>query len=174
MEKHTVLMKAVIWRPDTSKWMIQQQVRNCTIFPKKETILPQILLEVCWKIAGHRKQMKTVHGIIWDQMEKRKIPEKKQDGSSRKKTGIIWKRMEPLILLKQAGCRLKMYGWKPTKVWRLFRKPAGIRLKTDGICWKTMEAETLPKWTGSRSTEAGISWKLTEAEILRKPVCRQE
>ena len=33
--------------------------------------------------------MKTVHGIIWDPMEKRKIPEKKQDGSSRKKTGII-------------------------------------------------------------------------------------
>lgn len=41
-------------RPDTSKWMIQQQIRqlinsnrDCTIFQKKETILPQILLEVC-------------------------------------------------------------------------------------------------------------------------------
>ena len=33
--------------------------------------------------------MKTVHGIIWDQMEKRQTPKKKQDGSSRKKTGII-------------------------------------------------------------------------------------
>ena len=73
------------------KWMNQQQLINSNryvLFSKKND--PH---RYSWKyverLVGHRKQMKTVLGSYLGSDGKAEIPEKKQDGRSLKKTGII-------------------------------------------------------------------------------------